>query len=112
MPLIGLSANCLSVICLSAQTRVADEIAGTWRGESTCVAKPTACQDETVVYRSASLPGRPGYFSANADKIVDGKAVNMGALEFRHNEDEHQLTCRYAEGTWQLTVDGTALREH
>jgi hypothetical protein len=42
----------------------------------------------------------------SADKIVDGKAVNMGTLEFRYVEDQHALVCEYAQGVWRLSVDG------
>jgi hypothetical protein len=99
----------VSLICLNAQGKGADEIAGTWRGESACVAKDTACHDERVVYRFASLPAKPGYFSATADKIVDGNAVRMGTLEFRYNDDERELTCKYAQGIWRLKVNGDSM---
>jgi hypothetical protein len=49
--------------------------AGTWRGESPCVAKDTACHDEKVAYRF-TRDGK-GTYSVSADKIVDGKLVNM-----------------------------------
>ena len=62
-----------------------------------------------MVYRFASLPAKPGYFSATADKIVDGKAINMGILEFRYDEDERELTCQYAQGIWRLRVSGDSM---
>jgi hypothetical protein len=36
---------------------------------------------------------KPGAFSVSADKIVDGKAVNMGTLEFRYIAAQHALVC-------------------
>jgi len=81
-------------------------IAGTWRGQSSCEQKESACRDETVVYRLSPLQDKPGSFSVSADKIVDGKAVNMGTLEFRYVEDQHALVCEYAQGVWRLSVDG------
>src|SRR5437016_9258127 len=34
---------------------------GVWKGQSLCAAKGTACHDETVVYRIARLPAKPGH---------------------------------------------------
>jgi hypothetical protein len=81
-------------------------IAGIWRGQSSCEQKESACREETVVYRFSSLGDKPGSFSVSADKIVDGKVVNMGTLEFRYVEDQHALVCEYAQGVWRLSVDG------
>ena len=53
-------------------------IAGIWRGRSSCEQKESACREETVVYRFSPLQDKPGSFSVTADKIVDGKAMNMG----------------------------------
>lgn len=81
-------------------------IAGVWRGQSSCEQKESACREETVVYRFSPLPDKPGTFSLSADKIVEGKAVNMGTLEFRFVEDQHALVCDYAQGIWRLLVNG------
>ena len=77
----------------------AAEIAGTWRGDSPCVEKDTACHDEEVAYRFTK-EGK-GTYSVSADKIVDGKPVNMGTLEFRYDEAQHLLTCEYGQGVWR-----------
>ena len=87
-----------------AQGKVA--IAGTWRGQSSCEQKQSACREETVVYKFSPLQDKPGSFSVSADKIVDGKAVNMGTLEFRYVQGEHALVCEYAQGIWRLSVEG------
>jgi hypothetical protein len=81
-------------------------IAGIWRGQSSCTQKESACHEENVVYRFSPLQDKPGSFSVSAAKIVDGKAVNMGILEFQYVEDEQALVCNYAQGVWRLTVDG------
>ena len=50
----------------NAQRTVQDELPrfeGEWRGNSSCVAKGTACHDETVVYHITKLPKKSGYFS-------------------------------------------------
>jgi hypothetical protein len=81
-------------------------IAGIWRGQSSCEQEKSACREETVVYRVSPLQDKPGSFSVSADKIVDGKAVNMGTLEFRYVEDQHALVCEYGQGVWRLSVEG------
>jgi hypothetical protein len=83
-----------------------ERLVGEWRGDSTCVAKNTACRDETVIYRIAKIPEKSGYLSVSADKIVNGNAVNMGTLEFRYDQDRDLLICEYSQGRWQFKVDG------
>jgi hypothetical protein len=85
---------------------VAAQFAGTWRGNSVCVAKNTACRDETVVYRVQKLPSR-GHVTISADKIVDGKPINMGSLEFHYDQQSKTWLCQYAQGVWRLTVADT-----
>ena len=41
----------------------------------------------------------------SADKVVDGKPVNMGTREFRYDAGQHLLTCQYAQGTWRIKVE-------
>ena len=84
-------------------------IAGIWRGQASCEQKESACRDETVVYRVSPLQDKPDSFSVSADKIVDGKAVNMGTLEFRYIAAQQALVCEYAQGIWRLSVDGAKL---
>jgi hypothetical protein len=86
-----------------------DAITGAWRGESACELRESACRDETVVYRFTPLGDKPDIFSVSGDKIVDGKPVNMGTLEFRYVEKEHALICDYAQGTWHLTIEGDTM---
>lgn len=101
-----LMAALMSTIAPAMASDEVSRFVGEWRGDSICVAKNTACHDEIVVYRIAKLPEKPGYASVSADKIVSGKPVNMGTLEFRYDQDGHMLTCEYAQGVWRLKVDG------
>ena len=105
---MGLARSVLVVAVASHLMFAQDKpaIAGVWRGQSSCEQRESACREETVVYRFSPLPDKPGSFSASADKIVDGKAVNMGTLEFRYVEGQHVLVCEYAQGVWRLSVDG------
>jgi hypothetical protein len=111
MPCVGMMLGAILAAVLITPIATADDHAqsdevsgfvGEWRGDSTCVAKNTACHDETVVYRIARLPEKPGYVAVSADKIVSGKAVNMGTLEFRYDHDQHMLVCEYSHGLWRL----------
>jgi hypothetical protein len=93
----------------------ASRFSGTWRGDSVCVAKNTACHDEVVVYRIQKLPAR-GHVTISADKIVSGKAINMGNLEFHYDQQLKSWMCQYPQGVWRLTVQDTkvegTLTEH
>ena len=84
-------------------------ILGTWSGQSLCEQKESACRDETVVYRFSPRKDTPGSFSVSADKIVGGKAVNMGTLEFRYVEEQHALVCEYEQGVWRFSVNGNRM---
>lgn len=84
---------------------VASRFAGTWRGTSMCVAKNSACHDEVVVYRVQKLPAKD-HVTVSADKIVNGKAINMGSLEFHYDQQLQSWLCPYPQGVWRLTVRG------
>ena len=83
-----------------------DTLVGNWTGTSICQAKNTACKDENVVFHI--LKGNTAdLFRVDADKIVDGKAIDMGELDFTLNKATHTLTCVYPGGTWVLVAKGT-----
>jgi hypothetical protein len=103
-------ARFLALIVFAGGMAWSDDIAGTWRGESACEAKGTACRDETVVYRFSPIAGKPTIFLVSADKIVDGKHVNMGTLEFQYATERHELRCDYAQGIWRLKVAGAMIQ--
>lgn len=71
-----------------------DEIVGTWSGSSVCVDRQAApaCNDEQVVYEINANPGKPDTVTAKADRVVDGKRVSMGALEFTHDAKSRTWT--------------------
>ena len=84
---------------------------GTWHGTSACVNRQAApaCKDETVVYEVVRSE-KPQTAVLKADKIVDGKRVPMGDLEFVYSEKEScwraELTTPRVQGVWCLVVDG------
>lgn len=84
---------------------------GTWHGTSTCVNREVApsCKDETVVYE-VGRSDKPQAVVLKADKIVDGKRLPMGDLEFVYSEREGcwraEFTTSRVQGVWCLVVDG------
>ena len=91
-----------------AQSTGPDELSpflGRWHGESLCVARNTACQDETVIYHITEPPAKSDSVLVAADKLVRGKAIPMGTLEFHYDPEQRQLVCEYAQGVWRLRVE-------
>jgi hypothetical protein len=92
-----------------------DEIVGSWSGSSICVDRRAApaCNDEQVVYEINASPGKPDTVTANADKVVDGKRLSMGVLEFTHDAKSGSWTSELetprVHGLWRLTVNGAVL---
>jgi hypothetical protein len=85
------------------------KLAGTWRGDSLCVEKGTACHDEIAVYRIAAIPGKPGYLLVTGGKVVDGKEIVMGTGEWRYDGTKRTLTVELPRGAITLKADGDKL---
>jgi len=81
-------------------------IAGTWRGDSICVEKGTACHDEIAVYRIAAISGKRGYLMVTGGKVVDGKEIVMGSGEWRYDSEKHTLTAELPKGVITLKIEG------
>jgi hypothetical protein len=90
------------------------DLVGDWRGESKVQAKNTPAKDEVVVWHIAK-GAAPKKLVVTADKIVDGKAISMGALEFTYDRAQNTIACENERGIWKLThnankMDGTLTR--
>lgn len=85
------------------------EIAGIWRGTSTCVEKGTACNDEVAVYRISAVAGKMDVFIVDGGRVVDGQEVSMGPLEGRFDAKAHTLTMTPPQGSIVLTLSGDTL---
>jgi hypothetical protein len=83
-------------------------LVGDWRGESKVQAKNTAAKDEVVVWHIAK-GSEPGKLIVTADKIVNGKSISMGALEFKYDREKNQIVCENERGIWKLTLKGNRL---
>jgi hypothetical protein len=79
---------------------------GDWRGDSICVVRESACHDEKALYHVSRLPDKPGWFSLQADKIVDGKPEMMGTSDCSYDAEKHILNCELGRGLIHLTVTG------
>src|SRR6476469_8656732 len=55
---------------------------GTWRGASVCLVRPSACNDEIVVYRITPMKTADS-LAIDARKIVRGDEQDMGVLGCR-----------------------------
>ena len=75
---------------------------GDWTGESVCTVKESSCRDEKVIYH-ISKGSDPTIVNINADKIVFGKAVNMGTLEFKYDKVTGSLV-NSEHGRWELIL--------
>ncbi len=85
------------------------KLEGTWRGDSLCVEKGTACHDEIAVYRIAAIPGKPAYLLVTGGKVVDGKEIVMATGEWRYDSTKHTLTVDLPRGVMTLKADGDKL---
>jgi hypothetical protein len=75
---------------------------GDWRGSSICLVKPSACRDEEALYQIAKV--EPLRYSLKADKIVDGKPVEMGSADCHFDQSSQALHCEFPKGYLDLTL--------
>ena len=81
---------------------------GVWRGTSVCLVRPSACNDEIVVYRIARTSAGDS-LTLDARKIVRGKEEEMGVLTCRFTPPTGTLTCAIPRGRWQFRVRNDSL---
>ena len=83
---------------------------GTWKGESTCLVRPSGCNDEDSVYRfSKALQENQVTLSAN--RIVNGKEINMGTGLCEYGAAKRVVDCPLPNGsTIHFDVAGDAMQ--
>src|SRR5262249_34496482 len=88
-----------------ASVNVQDEsdLVGDWSGESICQDKNPSCHDEKNVYH-ISKSEKPGILTISADKIVNGKAVNMGSIDFKYDKENKTLISESDRAVWRFVV--------
>ena len=101
---------CLSISfgfsILAASPSDTPGIAGTWRGRSVCVTDAATCHNEEVIYYIKEVPDRADVVFIQADKLVDGKAVTMGAGEWQHDRKQQTLEWSTPKQVWLLKIAG------
>lgn len=110
--LAGLAAAILLARGAGAQSPpqqpTAAALVGTWRGTSVCLVRPSACNDEIVVYRITSVKAADS-LAVDARKIVHGEEEEMGVLGCRLMPLSGQLTCSIPHGVWHFSVRNDSL---
>ncbi|MDB4890614.1 MAG: hypothetical protein JWL61_2469 [Gemmatimonadetes bacterium] len=81
---------------------------GVWRGTSTCLIRPSACNDEIVVYRIARLKAVDS-LTLDARKIVRGEEQEMGVLTCYLVPTNGDLSCTIPQGVWHFRVRSDSL---
>jgi hypothetical protein len=82
---------------------------GDWRGDSICVVRPSACNDEKALYHFKKLGDQPNRFLLQADKIVNGQAEEMGSMECSFAPEKHVVTCSTPKLVLYLSSNGKNL---
>ena len=99
----------LAIAFVASRASTVSPITGTWRGASECVQTTSPCHDEVNVYRFTEIPGKPNAFSGTASKIVDGKEIQIGTLEWTFDPQWHALEAEASGNTFHLVVMGNRL---
>jgi len=109
------AASCLvlSVCALSSSTSTATtKLLGTWEGESKCTAADSACHDEHVIYRIATVKHIPGKLVLHGYKVLKGQLIFMGTLACLPHSEPATLTCignPSKKDTWEFKVSGRTM---
>jgi len=103
----GLLAHGASAQSSSRQPATVTAV-GTWRGTSVCLVRPSACNDEIVVYRITPMKTADSV-TVDARKIVRGAEEEMGVLACRFVPSSGRLICIMPQGTWQFSVRNDSL---
>ena len=81
---------------------------GIWRGTSVCLVRPSACNDETVVYRITRMK-TPDSVAVDGRKILRGEEQEMGVLGCRLEPLSGELTCTIPQGVWHFRARNDSL---
>ena len=85
------------------------QIAGIWKGNSTCVVKNSPCRDEVNVYHISRIAEKPNSFMVTGSKVVDGNEIMMGSGEWTYDAQKRTLSWETADRIFKLAVKGDKL---
>lgn len=71
----------ITILLALGKFSTAQSIIGVWKGTSLCQVKNSPCHDESVVYHISKNSSASSY-QVDAGKIIDGKEIDMGTLNF------------------------------
>ena len=74
-----------------------------------CVTDAPACHNEDVVYYIKDVPDRDDVVFIQADKLVDGNVITMGAGQWQHDRKRHTLEWSTPKQVWLLKVAGNRI---
>jgi hypothetical protein len=101
----------LLCIVFCGKLTVAQSFEGTWKGTSLCQVKNSPCHDEVVVYH-ISKHGADKTYEMVANKIVNGKEEDMGALIFTYDDQKKSFvsvdSARAAK--WEFKITGNSMK--
>jgi hypothetical protein len=112
LPLAGVAL--VSVLACEASAQSASQPpatvtpVGIWRGTSVCLVRPSACNDEIVVYRITQMKAADS-LAIDARKLVRGEEQEMGVLGCHLVRPSGQLTCIMPQGVWHFSVRNDSL---
>ena len=102
-PILLAAITCFQASRAPAQASAAPDPAGTWRGTSLCLVRPSPCNDEVVVYYIKRIRGDDS-LTIDARKIVAGKEEEMGVIACRFTAANAELRCPLPTATWIFTI--------
>lgn len=105
---IALFTYLMFAACLGRATTLS-AVTGTWRGTSVCVQTDSPCHDEVNVFRFSEIAGKPNKFLCTGSKVVDGKEIEMGPLEWTFNPEYHALEAQVSGNAFRLIVMGNRM---
>jgi hypothetical protein len=85
------------------------QITGTWLGNSECVLKNSPCRGEINMRRFSEVTGKRGWFSGVGSKLMNGKEISMGTLEWNDDVEKRTLKSENSGATFRLVVDGSKI---
>jgi len=96
--LIAWLGSVASIWSQPAKTASTASPLGIWKGESTCLVRPSGCNDEESVYRFSKAP-QENQVTLSANKIVNGKEINMGTGRCEYNAAKNAIDCPLPNGS-------------
>jgi len=101
----------LLFILLVGKSAGAQSFEGVWKGTSLCQVKSSPCHDENVVYY-ISKNSTGNSYEMIANKIVNGKEEDMGALSFIYYDKQKVFVSidSLYNARWEFRITGNMMK--